>query len=180
MNKLAKLVGDDLRPGEAFTVAVKCVPKGMIAKRAAFGAIGGALGALATPGSKQEVAGAELPKMLVLGLTDQRLFVFKVSEFSGRATGVHASVELANVAKFDSGKGHTIGMKQLNMTIEAKDGRAIAVEVPRISFSAGQRFAVALASAVPEAVAAAVAEPPVPPPAGLTEVQPPDQGASPA
>jgi hypothetical protein len=179
LNKLARLVADDLRPGETFTAATKCVPKGMIAKQAAFGAFG-ALGALAAPGSKQEVAGAPLPKALVLGLTDQRLFVFKVSQLSGRPVGVHASVELAAVSKFDSGKGHTIGLKQLNMTIQASDGRAISVEVPRVYFSTGLKFADALASAVPDAVSAAIAEPPVPPPPGLTEVSPPEGSAPPA
>jgi hypothetical protein len=179
LDKLATLVGDDLRPNERFAAATKCVPKGMIAKQAAFGAFG-ALGALATPGSNQEVAGAQLPKALVLGLTDQRLFVFKVSQMSGRATSVHASVELTAVAKFDSGKGHTIGLKQLNMTIVAQDGRAISVEVPRVYFSTGQKFADALAAAVPDAVSAAAAEPPVPPPPGLTEVSPPDGTAPPA
>jgi hypothetical protein len=98
---------------------------------------------------------------------------------SGRPTSVHASVELAAVSKFDCGKGRTIGMKQLNMTIESADGRALEVEVPRAYLSTGQKFADALAAAVPGAVAAAVAEPPVPPPPGLTEVSPPDEGAPP-
>jgi hypothetical protein len=149
-DKLTAAAGDQLEPGEAFVAGTFCLPKGGIRRQAlftSFGALGAAAGTAKSAPNSHTVAGQKLPKQLVLGLTDRRLFVFTVTAMAGRPNKIHSVVPLAQITGIDAGKGRSIGIKQLNMEIAFTDGTGLAVEVPRVKIADGQRFAEALAVA---------------------------------
>jgi hypothetical protein len=135
---------------EVFVAAVKCVAKGHI-RRSAFGGGFGAIGAAVTGSLKapdgHAVDGQKLPKVLYLGLTPTRLFLIGQASLTGKPADVKAVVALSDISGVNAGKGRTVGIKQVDIEIAFVDGGTLAVEVPRIYFAAGERFAEALRGA---------------------------------
>lgn len=150
VDALTKSAGDHLGD-ETFVAGVRCMAEGHIRKRSIGAGMFGAVGMLAAsnkPKDGHAIAGEELPKELALGLTQTRLFVFKVSPLSNKVAELRMVVPITHITGVSSKQGKTFGMKQVDLSIEFVDGNALAVEVPRISFSEGQQFAAALEESV--------------------------------
>ncbi len=152
--KLTAAACNQLEPGETFEAGTFCVPKGGIRRQAlftSFGALGAAVGTTKSAPQSHAVGGAKLPKQLVLGVTDRRLFIFTVTAMAGRPNKVHTIVPLTQVTAVGSGKGRSVGIKHLDLEITFVDGSGLYVEVPRVKVSDGQRFAAALEAALARA-----------------------------
>ena len=168
-SKLAKVAAEQLERCETVVAATKCVPRGGIRRRmvgGGFGAIGVAVAGAVRPPDSHAIAGERLPKLLAVALTERRLFVFSLSQMTGRASTVHTVVPLTQVGGVDAAVGRTIGIKQLDLTVSFIDGSSLSLEVPRAHISAGRRFADALA------IAARASSRPAPPPGGRGAADP--------
>lgn len=148
--RLTKAAGDQLA-GETFVAAVKCVAEGHIRKKSLGAGLFGVVGALAASSGEKDghvIAGEQLSKELALGVTATRLFVLPVSKMSGKAAATaSAIIPLGEIAGVEARPGKTFGIKQLDLTISFVDGGRLCVEIPRVNFAAGERFAQALKAA---------------------------------
>ena len=119
--KIHKHCADDLEPGEEIVASTFGQPPGAIRRQVAFGAVGGAIGAVAgealankriqdsdqTPGEGMTVA---IPAgKAVLALSAQRLLVFGHSALSGRPKGLNASIPLEHIASIEVDQGKLAG-----------------------------------------------------------------------
>ncbi|MEM1331991.1 MAG: hypothetical protein AAGG08_00910 [Actinomycetota bacterium] len=136
--KIHKHCADDLEPGEQVLASTFGQPPGAIRRQVAFGAIGGAVGAVAAEviankrvTEADERAGddgiaLDIPAgKAVLALSAQRLLVFGHSALSGRPKGLNASVPLDQVRSIALDQGKLAG----SMVITFADGTAIDFDI---------------------------------------------------
>jgi hypothetical protein len=123
--RLNRVAGDMLEPGEVISRGTRCAPMGAMKRRALSGGLGGAMGLLvnAASGAPPDHAlyGESLPHDLALGLTDRRLFVFAVSVMTGRATRVVQTIPLGNVVNVDSEEARSLGRKVVRFKLRLVD-----------------------------------------------------------
>ena len=142
VKKIHKHCADDLEPGEEVLAATFGQPPGAIRRQVAFGAIGGAVGAVAGEAlankrikdSDQSVGNEgivlDIPKgKAVLGLSAQRLLVFGHSAMSGRPKGLNASVPLDQVQSIEVDQGKLAG----KMLITFADGTSVDFDIVKTS-----------------------------------------------
>lgn len=138
--KIHKHCAADLEPGEEVLASTFGQPPGAIRRQVAFGAIGGAVGAVAGEAlankrikeSEQSGEGitVDIPAgKAVLGLSAQRLLVFGHSALSGRPKGLNASIPLDQVASIQVDQGKLAG----KMVITFVDGSAVDFDIVKTS-----------------------------------------------
>lgn len=139
--KIHKHCADDLEPGEEVLVSTFGQPPGAIRRQVAFGAIGGAIGAVAGEAlankrikdSDQEAGEGivlEIPAgKAVLGLSAQRLLVFGHSALSGRPKELNASIPLDQISSIEVDEGKLAG----KMLISFVDGSSIDFDIVKTS-----------------------------------------------
>lgn len=137
VKKINKHCADDLEPGEEVLASTFGQPPGAIRRQVAWGAIGGAVGALTGDAlanqrikdSEQrtgEGITVEIPAgKAVLGLSAQRLLVFGHSAMSGRPKGLNASIPLEQIQSIDVDQGKLAG----KMLITFVDGTSVDFDV---------------------------------------------------
>ena len=137
VKKINKHCADDLEPGEEVLASTFGQPPGAIRRQVAWGAIGGAVGALTGDAlanqrikdSEQrtgEGITVEIPAgKAVLGLSTQRLLVFGHSAMSGRPKGLNASIPLEQIQSIDVDQGKLAG----KMLITFVDGTSVDFDV---------------------------------------------------
>ena len=137
VKKINKHCADDLEPGEEVLASTFGQPPGAIRRQVAWGAIGGAVGALTGDAlanqrikdSEQrtgEGITVEIPAgKAVLGLSTQRLLVFGHSAMSGRPKGLNASIPLEQIQSIDVDQGKLAG----KMLITFIDGTSVDFDV---------------------------------------------------
>lgn len=134
--KITKSCKDDLEAGETVLAGTFVQQPGAIRRQVAFGAIGGAVGAVVgeamankrvsetTP--EGEGMMVDIPKgKAVLGVTDRRLLVFGHSAMSGKPKGLNAAFPLDQVSSITEDVGKLTGKLVINFT----DGSAIDFDV---------------------------------------------------
>lgn len=139
--KINKHCAQDLLPGEEVLAATFGQPPGAIRRQVAFGAIGGAVGAIAGEAlaSKRikdsdqksgEGITLDIPAgKAVLGLSAQRLLVFGHSALSGRPKGLNASIPLDQVKSIEVDQGKLAG----KMLITFVDGSSVDFDIVETS-----------------------------------------------
>ena len=137
VKKINKHCADDLEPGEEVLASTFGQPPGAIRRQVAWGAIGGAVGALTgyalanqrIKDSEQrtgEGITVEIPAgKAVLGLSAQRLLVFGHSAMSGRPKGLNASIPLEQIQSIDVDQGKLAG----KMLITFVDGTSVDFDI---------------------------------------------------
>ncbi|MCB1012877.1 MAG: hypothetical protein KDB15_14520 [Microthrixaceae bacterium] len=137
VKKINKHCADDLEPGEEVLASTFGQPPGAIRRQVAWGAIGGAVGALTGDAlanqrikdSEQrtgEGITVEIPAgKAVLGLSTQRLLVFGHSAMSGRPKGLNASIPLEQIQSIDVDQGKLAG----KMLITFVDGTSVDFDI---------------------------------------------------
>ncbi len=135
--KIRKSCAGDLEPGEEVVAATFVQPPGAIRRQVAFGAIGGAVGAVAgeamastrtknAPQQAGEGFVVDIPAgKAVLGLTDRRFLVFGHSSLSGKPKGLNASFTLDQVQSIALTTGKLTG----SLVVTFVDGTAIDFDV---------------------------------------------------
>lgn len=137
VKKIHKHCASDLHPGEEILAATFGQPPGAIRRQVAFGAIGGAVGAIAGEAmankrvkeSQQQTGEGttlQIPAgKAVFGLSAHRLLVFGHSALSGRPKGLNASIPLDQIRSIDVDQGKLAG----KMLISFADGTSIDFDV---------------------------------------------------
>ncbi|MEZ5348612.1 MAG: hypothetical protein R2714_05385 [Microthrixaceae bacterium] len=137
VKKINKHCADDLEPGEEVLASTFGQPPGAIRRQVAWGAIGGAVGALTGDAlANQRIKDSdqrtgegitvEIPAgKAVLGLSSQRLLVFGHSAMSGRPKGLNASIPLEQIQSIDVDQGKLAG----KMLITFIDGTSVDFDV---------------------------------------------------
>lgn len=137
VKKINKHCADDLEPGEEVLASTFGQPPGAIRRQVAWGAIGGAVGALTGDAlANQRIKDSdqrtgegitvEIPAgKAVLGLSSQRLLVFGHSAMSGRPKGLNASIPLEQIQSIDVDQGKLAG----KMLITFVDGTSVDFDV---------------------------------------------------
>ena len=155
--KLAKQMAAVLGSDEHMVAAARCLPKGATTRRAlgaAVGTVGGlvpaAVGSLAGGATTagQAPGGIPLPRNLALGLTDQRLLVFSLSQATERAIGCTHAIPLFDVHTARHEIGRKLMTRVARLDVALSDGSTIAVEAPSPRSREAQRFAEALETVV--------------------------------
>ncbi len=135
--KIHKHCADDLEPGEEVLASTFGQPPGAIRRQVAFGAIGGAVGAVAgdalankriKDSDQRDGEGItmDIPKgKAVLGLTSQRLLVFGHSAMSGRPKGLNAAIPLDQIQSINVDQGKMAG----KMLITFADGSSVDFDI---------------------------------------------------
>ena len=141
VKKIHKHCADDLQPGEQVLATTFGQPPGAIRRQVAWGAIGGAVGAIAgealankriqdsdqTPGEGMTV---DIPAgKAVLGLSAHRMLVFGHSALSGRPKGLNASIPLEQIQSISVEQGKLAG----KMLITFADGTSVDFDVVKTS-----------------------------------------------
>ncbi len=139
--KINKHCADDLHPGEEVLAATFGQPPGAIRRQVAYGAVGGAVGAIAgealankrieqSDQNSGEGITLDIPKgKAVLGLSAQRLLVFGHSALSGRPKGLNASIPLDQIQSIDVDQGKLAG----KMLITFVDGSSVDFDIVKTS-----------------------------------------------
>jgi hypothetical protein len=133
--KIMKSVGDDLNPDEQLEAALFLQPAGMTKKLAVGGAIGGAIGAAVAGAMTKEGDGPAAGSIadgfpnppVVLGLTSNRLLVWKHSQLSGKPKELLGTIETASLSGVTVEKGRLARP----VTISFADGSALRAEAPK-------------------------------------------------
>ncbi len=137
VKKINKHCAGDLLPGEQVLASTFGQPPGAIRRQVAWGAVGGAVGAVAgeamankriqdSPERTGEGIHLDIPEgKAVLGLTDQRLLVFGHSSLSGRPKGLNAAVPLDQIQSIAVDQGNLAG----KMLITFVDGTSVDFDV---------------------------------------------------
>ncbi|MCP3992300.1 MAG: hypothetical protein GY724_24735 [Actinomycetia bacterium] len=135
--KITKNCKNDLEPGETVLAGTFVQPPGAIRRQMAFGAIGGAVGAVvgeAMAGKREQGSEAnptegivvDIPAgKAVLGITDRRLLVFGHSAMSGKQKGLNAAFPLDQVASI----AHDAGKLTGKLIVAFVDGGSIDFDV---------------------------------------------------
>ena len=143
--KIHKHCAEDLEPGETVAASTFGQPPGAIRRQVAFGAIGGAVGAVAGEAlankrieKSEQNAGEgivlEIPAgKAVLALSDRRLMVFGHSALSGRPKGLNASIPLEQVASIEVDQGKLAG----KMLITFVDDSSVDFDIVKTADPAG-------------------------------------------
>lgn len=137
VKKINKHCAGDLEPGEEVLASTFGQPPGAIRRQVAWGAIGGAVGAITGDAlANQRIKDSdqrtgegitvEIPAgKAVLGLSNQRLLVFGHSAMSGRPKGLNASIPLEQIQSIDVDQGKLAG----KMLITFVDGTAVDFDI---------------------------------------------------
>lgn len=135
--KIRKHCAADLDAGEEVLAGTFVQPPGSIRRQVTFGAIGGAVGAIAgdamasrhaknAPQQADEGFVVEIPAgKAVLGLTNRRFLVFGHSTLSGRPKGLNAAFSLDQVRSMTFTPGKITG----SLVLTFADGTAIDFDV---------------------------------------------------
>jgi hypothetical protein len=135
--KIRKSCAADLEPGEEVLAGTFVQPPGAIRRQMTYGAIGGAVGAIAgeamaskraknAPQQVGEGFVVDIPAgKAVLGLTDRRFLVFGHSTMSGKPKGLNAAFALDQVQSMALAQGKLTG----SLVVTFADGTAIDFDV---------------------------------------------------
>lgn len=139
--KIHKHCADDLEPGEEILASTFGQPPGAIRRQVAFGAIGGAVGAVVgeavankriedSEQNNDQGITLEIPAgKAVLGLSPQRLLVFGHSALSGRPKGLNASIPLDQISSIEVDEGKLAG----KMLITFVDDSSVDFDIVKTS-----------------------------------------------
>ncbi|MCB1271356.1 MAG: hypothetical protein KDB31_08030 [Microthrixaceae bacterium] len=137
VKKIHKHCADDLEPGEQVLATTFGQPPGAIRRQVAWGALGGAVGAIAgdalankriddSEQHRGEGITLQIPEgKAVLALSAQRLMVFGHSTLSGRPKGLNASIPLEQIQSIRVDQGKLAG----KLVITFADGTSVDFDV---------------------------------------------------
>ena len=141
VKKIHKHCADDLEPGEQILASTFGQPPGAIRRQVAWGAVGGAVGAIAgealaskrqddSEQQRGEGITLDIPEgKAVLGLSALRLLVFGHSTLSGRPKGLNASIPLDQIQSIEVDQGKLAG----KMLITFVDGSSVDFDIVKTS-----------------------------------------------
>jgi hypothetical protein len=162
-DKVREAAGSRLEPGETILAATKAFPEGglrKIARRtAAFGVVGGAVGA-AIAGAGDGVSAGK--NGLALAITDRRLLALSLSALTGSPKELVAVLPLDRVKGIETGGTKVFGIETGTVTLTLDDGTTQTFEIPKASMKDGERVLEHLRSSV--GTSSGTVPPPPPPP----------------